>query len=342
MPNQEMKELRDLADSYEKKAKELDAQGFADQAKELYQSLVQLDMQDDEIKNKWGGPLNGQVGRMEIFEKIIKFWNPLTIIETGTFRGDTTEWLAKVTKAQIFTSETNKRNYFYSLARLEKLVNVNISLLDSRLMINEIASNKDIDKDKVLFYLDAHWNKDLPLVEELQIIFNHFNDPVVIVDDFRVPFDFGYGYDDYGPGKTLGLSILEGVLPIDFVLGFPQIKSFYETGAKRGCTIIARESTLNEIKLSSPILVDSFTNWQLKELNNFESEFRICIDSRIKVLTYHCQNRLEQINELTAISQNRLEQINELTAISQNRLEQINELTKNITNMNRSSQKDNL
>jgi hypothetical protein len=31
------------------------------------------------------------------------------------------------------------------------------------------------------FYLDAHWNEDLPLAE----------------------WDSGYGYDDFGPGRTL-------------------------------------------------------------------------------------------------------------------------------------------
>ena len=59
-----------------------------------------------------------------------------------------------------------------------------------------------------LFYLDAHWHEYLPLRDELEIALGQFANAVVLIDDFQVPDDPGYGFDDYGPGKTLNLEYL--------------------------------------------------------------------------------------------------------------------------------------
>ena len=46
------------------------------------------------------------------------------------------------------------------------------------------------------------------LREELEIIFSTWSRPIVMIDDFAVP-ESAYGYDDYGPGKTLDLSYID-------------------------------------------------------------------------------------------------------------------------------------
>ena len=58
-------------------------------------------------------------------------------------------------------------------------------------------------------YLDAHWAEELPLAEELCIVASAWTRCVVMVDDFQVPGDSGYAYDDYGPG----LALTEDYLP---------------------------------------------------------------------------------------------------------------------------------
>ena len=60
----------------------------------------------------------------------------------------------------------------------------------------------------VFFYLDAHWNDDLPLADEIDIIFSRCPWAVVMIDDFEVPSDPGYQFDDYGPGKALVLGYI--------------------------------------------------------------------------------------------------------------------------------------
>lgn len=56
---------------------------------------------------------------------------------------------------------------------------------------------------RLFAYLDAHWGEDLPLAEKLEIVFSWDSDAIVMIDDFQVPDDPGYAYDDYGPGKAL-------------------------------------------------------------------------------------------------------------------------------------------
>ena len=62
---------------------------------------------------------------------------------------------------------------------------------------------KSLADAALFFYLDAHWNEDLPLAEELDTIFCRSSNPVVMIEDFQVPDDPDYGYDDYGPRKSL-------------------------------------------------------------------------------------------------------------------------------------------
>jgi hypothetical protein len=54
---------------------------------------------------------------------------------------------------------------------------------------------QDPTNDPTLFYLDAHWEEYLPLRDELQLIYNNFPRAVVLVDDFKVDDDLGYGFD---------------------------------------------------------------------------------------------------------------------------------------------------
>ena len=67
-------------------------------------------------RSGWGGPFNGQFARCRLFAAIINEFAPRAIIETGTFRGTTTELLA-TTGLPIFTIESDRRLYGYSRMR---------------------------------------------------------------------------------------------------------------------------------------------------------------------------------------------------------------------------------
>lgn len=109
---------------------------------------------------------------------------------------------------------------------------------DSRELLRRLARDVTVPKDRVFFYLDAHWGDDLPLREELAIIGKAWSKPVLLIDDFEVPGDPGYGFDDYGPGKTLTMSYLACDELQGYACLVPALRSDDETGACRGCVVL--------------------------------------------------------------------------------------------------------
>ncbi len=190
-----------------------------------------------EYKNIWGGAFNGQAFRCAIFEELCETISFNVIIETGTFRGNTTAFVANK-QLPVYTVESDSRNYGYVLARFLFKPRIHTIHNDSRAFLKVLAEDKDFPKDKVFFYLDAHWDKELPLREELDIIFATWRESVVMVDDFKVPRT-KYQYDDYGEGKALTIEYLQtSQHSNDFQLFFPAKGDEHETGFKRGCVVL--------------------------------------------------------------------------------------------------------
>lgn len=202
-----------------------------------------------ELKKSWGGAFNGQEFRQKIFFQILENIDVDLIVETGTFRGVTTEFMSEHSTSKIITIEANKR--FYSFSKLRFLSNKNIVLKygDSRDLLKEVLSDPKFGSQCIFFYLDSHWEEDLPLVEELKIIFKNCMNPVIMIDDFKVPEDNGYKYDDYGPGKRLSLEIFDEISDVIIYKFFPREKSENETGAKRGSVIITHSEKIKNLLL---------------------------------------------------------------------------------------------
>jgi hypothetical protein len=79
------------------------------------------------------------------------------------------------------------------------------------------------------FYLDAHWYDHLPLLDEMTLILERMSNSVIMVDDFQVPDDPGYCYDDYGEGQVLDLRYLLPLAHYDFAIFFPDVPSYLES-----------------------------------------------------------------------------------------------------------------
>ena len=125
-------------------------------------------------------------------------------------------------------------------------------------------------RSRVLFYLDAHWKDDLPLVEELHIITGSDLQWVVMIDDFKVPFDDGYSYDDYGPGKALNLDLLS-FLKDRSTFFFPRPHSSEETGAARGTCVLASD-LVKELLTCSLLRGGDWKDWKMAELQTVLQE----------------------------------------------------------------------
>lgn len=83
------------------------------------------------LKASWGGPFNGQTGRQQIFRELISKVPFQMIVETGTFRGTTTEFLAKGSGLLVCTVESEPRFYHYARLRLRDTTSIQLQLGDS-------------------------------------------------------------------------------------------------------------------------------------------------------------------------------------------------------------------
>jgi hypothetical protein len=199
-----------------------------------------------EWRDAWGdgSPFNSQKLRREIFLSLCNVFRIEAVVETGTHVGMTTEFIARTLPVPIFTVEYNRRIYGFAKIRLFQYSNVKLYKGDSCSFLRKLFNLKLLLDGPVFFYLDAHWGNNLPLAEELKIIFENCTQAIVMIDDFQVPWDPGYGFDDYGKGDAL---TSEYIAPVVSRFGlerfYPSVKSEEETGKKRGCIVLVQGST---------------------------------------------------------------------------------------------------
>lgn len=192
---------------------------------------------------------NGQAHRKVIFQELLSLFDFDAILETGTWIGNTTGYMAKISNLPIYTCELDKLLHSLAKMRLKDVPNIILELSDSREFLKKMKRT-DIVKKRVFIYLDAHCNDDLPLQKELEIICSNWRDFVIMIDDFQVPGDVGYGYDNYGKKKILSLDMFSRTFSKhDLISFFPTLPSAEETGLKRGCVVLTRNGEWSE-KLS--------------------------------------------------------------------------------------------
>ena len=204
-------------------------------------------------RDRFGGPFNGQQGRTEIFRQILQCADFKGIVETGTFHGTTTMFLRQTSGLPIYTVEAVPLRFYYARQRLRSNGGIHQEMGDSRSFLERLGRDAK-PRGCVFFYLDAHWYGDLPLAHELQIIAKMWQEPVVMIDDFEVPDDPGYGFDDYGEGKRLTLSYLPEELLYEFCLFWPAMRGQDENGQRRGCVVLCRRGAMADKLMKLPAL----------------------------------------------------------------------------------------
>ena len=208
------------------------------------------------LRVAWGGPFNGQSNRLQVFKSIIASVQPAAIIETGTHLGTTTEFMA-CTGLPTYTIEGHPRYYGFARARLWRRRNVKILRGDSRAELKRLFEGPLSGRGNTpLFcYLDAHWGEDLPLAEEIDIIFALSYNAVVMIDDFQVPDDPGYGFDSYGPEKSLNAEYIAPLLKAHGLRSYyPAAPSSEEVGERRGCVVLCKTTVLGAKLETLPLL----------------------------------------------------------------------------------------
>jgi hypothetical protein len=191
-----------------------------------------------ELHDPFGGAFNGQRARQAAFLEVIQLLQVNAIIETGTFRGSTTQFIAEHTTEPIWTVEARLRFYHFARLRLARFHHVHISFNDSRTFLQRLAADSTVPKRGVFFYLDAHWYEDLPLRDEIKIVTRHWSEIAIMVDDFQVPNDSDYKFDDYGGDRKLCLQYLGPLSQYGLQAFFPSVSATDETGMRRGSVVL--------------------------------------------------------------------------------------------------------
>lgn len=157
----------------------------------------------------------------EEFKKLIENFKIKRIYETGTYLGWSTIKLSEF-NIPVYTIEINNNYIKESYNNLKDKKNVKILCGESSTILDSLCTKNE---ENSLFFLDAHWNENLPLLNELDVIKKTKN-PVIIIHDFFVPggskirskhFN-GYGIVDDLSGSKFGFdSYGDVILNYDFI-----------------------------------------------------------------------------------------------------------------------------
>ena len=184
---------------------------------------------------------NGQLLRRELFDRLQARFNFPHIVETGTLYGMTTAYFAG-TGARVDSVEIDPRAHGLSRARFWGRRRVRVHLGNSLDVLPKLLEDSQRRLNPIFFYLDAHWGEHLPLAEEVACVARNCALAVILIDDFAVPGDSGYGFDDYGPDRRLNLAYLEDVMMAYHLSAFfHAASSQQETAAKRGCVVLVND-----------------------------------------------------------------------------------------------------
>jgi len=139
-------------------------------------------------------PFNSDPAIETLVKKLHADFDFERFIETGTFMGFTTKWLADTfPDKEIHTVESQKVTYTKAQTLLENCSNVTSYLGNSPVVLRDILQTKK----KTFFYLDAHWADAWPLREEIEEIATSCKDNCcIMIDDFKVP-NRAFQFDTY-------------------------------------------------------------------------------------------------------------------------------------------------
>lgn len=149
------------------------------------------------------------------FQRLYEYIGSSIAIETGTYKGETTETLSKYFD-KVYSIEINKE--FAEKAKERFINNSKIEIINgnSSDVLKEIIP-KIINSDKyIFFYLDAHWNDYWPILDELKLIDKYlYGKAIIWIDDFKVPYR-NFGYDRYS-NVELSNDFIKSSLANDYI-----------------------------------------------------------------------------------------------------------------------------
>ncbi len=173
---------------------------------------------------------NGDTFILDEFKKLIKDYGIKTVIETGTFAGDTTLALSDIVES-VLTVELS--DTYFSQNKEKFTSHKNITAIEG----NSVDILSGIDPEDALCFLDAHWNEYNPLLDELKAISGWQQQPIIVIHDFKVPDHPELGFDSYA-GQDYDFAWIEKVLDEVYPEGYAYYYNSQATGSMRGAIFI--------------------------------------------------------------------------------------------------------
>jgi hypothetical protein len=124
-------------------------------------------------------------------------YNTNLFIETGTNDGDSLKILSQHFYA-LYSCELFENSYNIAKENIKNLNNVKIYNISSSIFMENICEELK-GRNDIIFFLDAHWGPNSPLLTELDIIFKYELTCPIIIHDFFVPDENNnakFGYDE--------------------------------------------------------------------------------------------------------------------------------------------------
>lgn len=144
-------------------------------------------------------PFNGAIELATYFNYLKNTFQIDTAIETGTWQGSTTAFLGYLFD-EVRTMEINVEAFEKALVTLRPYSNVVVHYGNSPDILRQILPS--FKSKRLLFYLDAHWLNEWPLLEEIEVISKtHKDNCIIVIDDFKVPDRSDIPYDAYSGGE---------------------------------------------------------------------------------------------------------------------------------------------
>jgi hypothetical protein len=175
----------------------------------------------------WEGvrePFSGQRERIRVVRTLIGLFEPDAFVETGTFIGSTTRFFCG-NGLPVYTAEIKPEFWLLARLRLGWATDATVFRGDSRAMLRQLAAQPVFRRP--FAYLDAHWGESWSLSDEIALLCAHWPEALIVIDDFLVEGDDGYGHE-------ARLTLERVPIPGGALAAFPATPSQSETGARRG------------------------------------------------------------------------------------------------------------
>lgn len=161
-------------------------------------------------KQRYTLGFNRECIRAYILWRVHQHFQCTSFVETGTLYGRTTGYVRKAFQTPVFTSEINRTYHIVSRANLLWGTKITQYRANSPDFLREVCNTPEIG-DNPMFYLDAHWYDYVPLPEELGVIRDSHDKAVIVIDDFYIPWEPSFRYDDY-PTLRIDLDAVNSAL----------------------------------------------------------------------------------------------------------------------------------